>query len=231
MKKVFIYFMISLSFTHSKAQVFIPFSHWAERKNCTSGFCPILTIGSAALAGTAGMTQIVNTCVDDGSVIVNFPFDFYLNNTAYNNWYIGSNLYITAGAGSSVYSPLNASSPALPKFHFGSSDANYQKVYSKSGTNYIRVRYEGNSAYGTCSVNTIYEVTFYRTTLNYQYIQVVFGAHGNVGGPFGMANASTYYATATPIVANSSYVLYSTNGGVTWTILQGYSITGTGTTI
>ena len=72
MNNKFIYFLIALSFTQSKAQVFVPFSHWAERKNCTTGYCPILTVGSATLQGTGGMTQIVNTCVDDASIGVTF---------------------------------------------------------------------------------------------------------------------------------------------------------------
>lgn len=215
-----------------QAQVFVPFSHWAERKNCTSSYCPTLTLATATLQGTGGMTQIVSTCVDDSAILVTFPFDFFLNQTAYKSWYIGSNTYITAGAPSAVYASLGAANPPLPKFHLGAGDANYQLAYTRSGANYIRMRVEGNSAFGTCgSRNTVYEITFYRTTVNYQYVQIVFGAHGATAGPFGVANASTYYASTTPITANSSYVFYSTNGGITWTILPNYSITGAGTTI
>jgi hypothetical protein len=224
--------ILSLSLTIiCRAQVFVPFSHWTERNNCSTGYCPTLNVSAASLLGTAGMTQIVSTCIDDNSILVQFPFDFFLNQTAFTNWYIGSNTYITAGAGSAVYSGLSASVPALPKFHIGAGDGNYQAVYKISGTNYIRMRVEGNSAYGTCSVNTIYEITFYRPTVNYQYVQIVFGAHGRTNGQFGVANASTYYASNPTLTINSSYVFYSTNGGINWTILPNYSITGVGTTL
>lgn len=81
----------------------------------------------------------------------------------------------------------------------GSSDANYQRVYTKSGANYFRIRYEGNSPYNNCSSqNIIFEVTFFRPTINFQYIQVVFGPHIATSSPFGIANATAFYQTTTP---------------------------------
>lgn len=186
---------------------------------------------AATLQGTAGMTQIINACVDDGNILVTFPFDFFLNDIPYLDWYIGSNAYITAGTGSSVYTPLNAGSPPFSKFMVNANDGNYQAIYQKSGLNYVRVRFEGNSAYGTCNAkNTIYEITFYRTTVNYEYVQIVFGNQGVTNGQFAVGTDTTYYASTT-VTANSSYVFYSTNGGKKWTILPGYSITGAGTTL
>ena len=227
-----LFWLIFVLGTNLQAQVFIPFANWQSLKNCTATYCPTLSVTVATLQGTAGMTQVVNTCVDDGNTLVTFPFDFFLNDTAYRDWYFGSNAYVTAGAGSTVYTPLDATSPALPKFMVNANDGNYQKLYTKIGTNYVRVRLEGNSAYGTCnSINTIFEITYYRTTVNYQYVQIVFGNQGVTNGAFGIANTSTYYANTTPITANTSYVFYSYNGGKTWFILPNYSITGAGTTI
>lgn len=228
----FIFILIIIVSIQSSTQVFIPFSFWQRLENCSATYCPTLNPMSASLQGTAGMTQIIDSCIDDNSILVTLPWDFHIVNTPYRNWYIGSNTYITAGAGSSVYTPINASSPALPKFHLGAGDANYRRVYTISGTNYFRVRYEGNTAFGTCgSQNLFYEATFFRPTVNYQYVQVVFGTHGQTGRPFGVADTTTYYVSTTPITQNSSYVFYSHNGGTTWFLLPNYSITGTGTTL
>ena len=227
-----LFWLILLLGTNLQAQVFIPFANWQRLSNCTATYCPTLSPIVATLQGTAGTTQVVNTCVDDGNTLVTFPFDFFLGNTAYRDWYFGSNAYVTAGAGSSVYTPLDATSPALPKFMVNANDGNYQKLYTIIGTNYVRVRFEGNSAYAKCNaIDTIFEITYYRTTVNYQYVQIVFGAQGVTNGAFGIADASTYYANTTPITANTSYVFYSYNGGKTWFILPNYSITGAGTTI
>lgn len=215
-----------------QAQVFVPAGYWRGYSNCTTDYCPTLNPMNAALQGTGGSTQIVSTCIDDNFIGVTLPWDFHMGDVPFRNFFIGSNTYITAGTGSSLYSGLSASVPAFPKFHLGAGDANYQRVYRTNGANYYRVRYEGNSAYGTCgSVNTIYELTFFRPTVNYQYVQIVFGAHGGTGRPFGVASASAWYQTATPITANSSYVIYSTNGGNTWTLLPNYSISGAGTNL
>lgn len=225
-------FFISFFCFSSRAQIFIPYTYWQSLINCSSTYCPTLTALNATLQGTAGMTQVVNTCIDDDSIMVTFPFDFFLSNVLYRNWYFGSNAFITAGAGSAVYTPLNAGSPNLPKLMINANDNNYQKLYTITGTNYVRVRYEGNSAYATCnSIDTIFEVTFYRTTVNYQYVQIVFGSQGVTNGPFGVATATTYLANTTPITPNQSYVFYSYNGGNTWFILANYSITGTGTNL
>lgn len=225
---VMVFFLVSLK---AQAQVFVPYAFWQDLENCTSNYCPTLSPVAATLQGTAGMTQLVSTCVDDGFTAITFPFEIAINNTNYATWYFGSNAYITATAGSAIYSPINASSPALPKFMIDARDDNYQRLYSISGTNYIRVRYEGNSTYNTCSsINMIWEITFFRPTVNYQYVQVVFGTLNVTTGAFGVANASTFYAS-TSAAANSSFVLYSYNGGTTWFILPNYSITGAGTTL
>lgn len=231
MSKFFSFFIFLFLISSSQSQVFIPLSYYTERNNCTANYCPTLTPIVATAKGTAGMTQIVSSCVDDGFTQINLPFDVHMSDVNYNTWFIGSNTYLTAGTGSTQYSSLGASGPALPKFLFGGTDANYQKVYSISGTNYFRFRSEGNTPYSNCSaINVIYEVTIFRPTVNYQFVQVVFVSHGNLNAPFGAASASAYYATTTPF-AITSYVFYSYNGGNSWFLLTNYSITGAGTTL
>lgn len=218
-------------FNTSQSQVFIPFSYNQSLSNCTTSYCPTLTLVAATLQGTAGSTTVVNNvCTDDNFSTLTLPFEFAIAGANYKNYYVGSNGYITAGTGSTLYSGLGAAVPAFPKFMFGAEDRNYQYVYTKSGTNYFRTRVEGNNAYGTCSVNSIYELTFYRPTVNYLYVQVVFGVYAATSLQQQVASASAYYATQT-ITPNTSYVFWSYNGGKTWTILTGYSITGAGTTL
>lgn len=228
-KHFFGYTFIFLFVLQARAQVFIPFAFRQKLENCTATYCPTLNPVSAPLNGTTGMTQIVNTCVDDNFTAITLPFDFYINSTMFRNWFVGSNTYLTAGTGATDYSGLGATVPAFPKFLIGAGDHNHQKVYTKSGTNYYTVRSEGNSAYGTCNaINIIYEITFYRPTVNYQFVKVVFGTHGRTNGAFGVANNSTYYASNATLTQNSSYVFYSYNNGVVWFLLPNYSITGNG---
>jgi hypothetical protein len=215
------------------AQIFIPFGFYQRLVNCTPTYCPTLTPVSATLRGSTGMTQIVSANADDANLGVTLPFSFSLGGTGTTSWFLGSNTYITMGSGSSAYSALSASNPAIPKFHLGSADNSWQRVWTVSGTNYFRTRYEGTAATsGTPgSPNIVYEFTFFRPTTNYQFVQVVFGVHNQSSGQFGVANAATYYSSMTPITANSSYVMWSVAGGTSWNIIPNYSITGAGTNL
>lgn len=222
------------------AQIFIPHAFWQDLEPCKTAYCPIPNPVAATLQGTGGMTQVVNTVTcagsggagDDEFVQINLPFNFAINSLANIDWYLGSNTYITAGAGSTVYNSLSGSNPAIRKFHLGAADNSWKSVYTISGLNYFRIRYEGK-ANTNCSSGTdiIYEFTFYRPAgMISQYAVVVFGTHGRTGGQFGVASNSAYLLNNTgSLSANQSYLFTSNNSGVTWTSQAGWSISGTGT--
>lgn len=196
-------------------------------------YAPVVSDGNALMASAVGMNLVQNLSVDDSALAVTLPFGFYHAGTSYTNWYVGSNTYLTAGTGASTYSGLGGSTPPYPKFHLGSSDNSYQRVYTKAGTNSFTIRYEGtastNGAIG--SPNIVYEFTFYKPYSGIQYAQVVFGMHGRVTGPFGVASGAAYYANHTPIAVNSSYVFQSNTNGTSWTMTPNKKITGPGTSI
>lgn len=191
---------------------------------------PTLAANSTTLVGTDNMSLIRDANWDDGSIEFDIPFPFFISGTAFTKWFVGTNTYITAGTGTSVYSGLNASNPALPKFFLGSADNSIQRLYTISGNNFYRLRYEGNgSTSGTAGApGILFEFTFFKPTDNKQFIQLVFGAHNRFNGLFNIASASTFYASTSAITQNSSYVFESDLQGENWVIHPDSHIIGNG---
>ena len=136
---------------------------------------------SATLTDTAGWTQIQSVNADDASRQVSLGFNVSFNTTSYSSVYIGSNTYITFGSGSSNYSGLSASNPAIPGVHMCAADNSYQKVFYKlDNASTMRVRYEGNnSTSGTVGSPTIvYEAVFYS---GQSYFDVFMGSNSRCG--------------------------------------------------
>jgi hypothetical protein len=192
----------------------------------------ILTGTEAPLLGTAGTTdftgwdRIQNASVDDNSIeVTGWPFTFTIDSTGYTSAFVGSNSYITFGAGSGVFSSLSASNPNLRKIFFGAADNSYQRVFKKSdvaadGSSIMRIRYEGTAATtGTLgSPNIVVEFAFYQPRSNgAQWIELRIGNHSRTSGLFMIANQTTSYASAT-ITANSSWVFVGNSTGTSWTM-------------
>lgn len=156
------------------------------------------------VSGTAGNAQVALTWTAPSDLT--FPTSF--NGTSYNSVYIGSNTYITFGGGSSAYSGLSASNPALPGVHMCAADNSYQKVLYKTNTsvspNTLTVRYEGNnSTSGTVgSPGIVYEATFYA---NQSYFDVLIGTNNRcTAGTRLITNGSTQLS-AVSFTANSNW--------------------------
>lgn len=182
----------------------------------------------------SGWTGLQNVSADDASLSVALPFTWTINNTGYTSVFVGSNTYITFGNGSSEYSGLSASIPALNKIHLGSADNSYQRVSSFSVNtvfqSYVRIRYEGNGGTtGTVgSPGIVYEATFFNPSFfgGKNVVEVLVGNHNRTTGQFGVANTTTYYASGT-IAANQSYVFEGNSTGTSWTINTGFKVNGT----
>jgi len=199
----------------------------------------VLTVGTKApIFGTgpgvyppSGWTGAQNTSFDDAYIgPVPLPFTFYHSGVGYNSVYIGSNSYLTYGAGSNAFNSLSSSNPALPKYFLGSADNSYQRVsYIASGTDYFRNRYEGTaSTSGTVgNPNIVYEVTHFNPdmTSGNNVIEVLVGKHSRTIGLFGVANTTTYWTSGT-IAANQSYVFVGSATGNNHTIYSGYYMSG-----
>lgn len=200
----------------------------------------VLTLGTKApVFGTGpgtypptSWTGLQNVSADDAYIgPVLLPFTFYHSGVGYNSVYIGSNSYLTYGAGSNNYSGLSSSNPALPKYFLGSADNSYQRVsYYSFNADYFRIRYEGTS--GTSGTvgnpNIVYEVTHFNPnkTNGNNVIEVLVGKHGRTTGLFGSANTTNYWASGT-IAANQSYVFVGSATGNNHTIYSGYYMSGT----
>lgn len=192
---------------------------------------PTLGAGGSSPYPATGWTSVQNSSVDDGFQPVSIVSNLLFDNVNYLTVYVGSNTYITMSGGSSNYSSLSASNPYLPKFMLGAADNSYQRVeYISSGTDYTRVRYEGNgSTSGTPgSPGIVYEATFFNSTLaNFPTVEVLVGNHNRTGPGIIIATASTALATGT-LSANQSYVFQANATGTTWTIYTGSYMAGTG---
>ena len=200
--------------------------------NVTSGTkAPVYGTGPGAYPPSS-WTGLINLSADDAYTIVpNFPFTFYHSGVASANVYVGSNAYLTYGGGSNVFNGLSSSNPALPKYFLGASDNSYQRVsYFTSGTNYVRLRFEGTaSTSGTIgNPNIVYEVTHFNPALfsGNNVIEVLVGKHSRTAGLFGAANNTTFYVSST-IAANQSYVFVGSATGNNHTLYTGYYISGT----
>jgi hypothetical protein len=88
-------------------------------------------------------TQVVSQSVDDGSVQIAFPFSINFLGQNYSSVFIGSNTYLTFGAGSSIFSGISPSNPALPGIHLCARDNSYQKVMWRENQerSIVRIRY------------------------------------------------------------------------------------------
>ncbi len=104
----------------------------------TGAIVPRQTLdGGNAAAATwppTGWTSIQNGSVDDGFLTQALNNNILFNNISQNTAYIGSNMYITFGAGSSLYSALSSTNPALDKIMMNSGDRSYQRVAYKNGS-------------------------------------------------------------------------------------------------
>ena len=88
---------------------------------------PSLGASSVGSRPPTNWTSIQNGSVDDNFVSVTIsPTTFF--GTSRTTAYIGSNAYITFGAGSALYSGLSATVPAVDKFMFNAADRSYQRV-------------------------------------------------------------------------------------------------------
>ncbi len=183
-------------------------------------------------------TSIVSASADDTSTSVSLPFTWTYNNTGYTAFFPNSNFYITFGGGSSQFSGLSASSPALNKIYFAGADNSWQRVSSfTSGTDYKRLRYEGTAATSGSpgSPNMVYELTFFNPALtgNVPWLELLVGTQARVGGISGLYSSSailtggSFIASNSNVAANQSYVMIGNSIGTSWTVYTGYSVGNT----
>jgi hypothetical protein len=97
-------------------------------ENGTSGFNYIITKDySASISYPLGVTFLGG--VDDGYYTVPVGWNVNFLGTSYSKVYIGTNQYVTFGAGSTEYAGLNYATPPYPKIMMGSGDHSVQRIW------------------------------------------------------------------------------------------------------
>ena len=153
-----------------------------------------VTVVTESTAATASVSSITNTLSstggwassttptvgtnDDGYWNLALPFPISYLGTTYNETYLGTNFYVTFGAGSTEWVTVNQSSPNLPKIMWSAMDNSVQRIYyTTQGTTPNRtfnVRMEGTAGtYGVLGSPTmICEYVFYEATPDQIDLQV-----------------------------------------------------------
>lgn len=136
---------------------------------------------SNVLLGAAALTQSTTPTVgtdDDGYWDLDLPFSISYLGQTYNKVYLGTNSYITFGAGSAEYA-VTVSAPNLPKILITASDTKTKRIYygteGSAPNRTFRIRYEGFISYQANSMSepgTIYEVIFYENSPSTIDVQV-----------------------------------------------------------
>ena len=98
---------------------------------------------SSDLTGLTASTSPDTGGNDDGYWEIGCPWDIEYLGTNYSNVYIGTNMYLTFGAGSTTFSSISATNPAIPKIMVGGADNSIQRIYT--GTFDTNVAKAGNS--------------------------------------------------------------------------------------
>lgn len=127
-----------------------------------------------SIQGQSGLTNIGFPTFgnsDDGYWEIILPFNISFLSQTYDRVYVGTNTYITFGAGSVAYERLGTTVPNLPKIMISAADNSCQRlftgVFGAAGSRIFRIRYEGTANHtGQEIPNMIYEATFYENANN-----------------------------------------------------------------
>ena len=185
-----------------------------------------------------GWTSLVSATNDDASIDVTLPFTWRYNSVGYTTVSPNSNYYITFGTGSTVFNGLANNNPNLNKIFFAGTDNSWQRVSRiTSGTDYLRIRWEGSSSTGGVvgNPNMVYELTFFNpaNTGNVSVFELLVGVQNraNVAGIISgiCSNTALLASLATGnrgVAQYQSYVGVGDANGATWTVHTGYHIQG-----
>lgn len=180
-----------------------------------------LTASTPSAPGAIAFTGIA----DDGYWTVPIPFNINFLGTGYATAYVGTNSYVTFGAGSTNYSALGASNPPNPKIMISANDNSAQRIYygteGASPNRTFRIRYEGTAAISGVlgSPNMLWELTFYENATS--QIDVQIGT--NIRGALPAGTPRTFYdvkfsgtSAATPCATGLLATVLQTHRDWTW---------------
>jgi hypothetical protein len=198
--------LVNLSAAESYTVTFLTVIDVSGVSNPSFATAMSLTVVTDSHSATANVTTITNTLLgaasltssttptvgnnDDGYWTLALPFSIEYLGTTYSTIYVSTNHYVTFGAGSTVWSGLNATTPNLPKIMWSCADNSVQRIYyGVEGTapnRTYRVRVEGAaSTAGTLgSPSMVNEYVFYEATPDQIDLQVGANGRKTVGSGF-----------------------------------------------
>lgn len=187
-------------------------------------------LGSSITTTTpAGWTQIFSGTNDDTPIQITLPFAFPYNGVSYTDFWLSPNGYITFGSGSSVYSNLSATNPALPKIFINATDDSMQKVLVRATDNTYRVRVEGNTSASNTGTNyRIWEVAFFRPSFadDFSVFEVRMGDSPDNTGLFNVYSATALLTTdPAPIPAPNQSWIFVSEDSTEWFLVPAFSAT------
>jgi hypothetical protein len=144
-------------------------------------------LGAASL--TASTTPTVGSN-DDGYWTLPLPFAITYLGTTHTTLYPSTNFYLTFGGGSTVWSGVSITNPALPKIMWCAKDNSVQRIYygteGVAPNRRFRIRQEGTSSTGGTvgSPSMVCEWTFYENAPSQIDLQVGVNSAKTTGGGF-----------------------------------------------
>lgn len=185
-----------------------------QPENTTISFSMLCTITQASGAATAAVVSIGSSLLgaaslassltptvgnnDDGYWTLPLPFSINYLGVSYNTIYPSTNFYQTFGNGSTVWSGVSISNPALPKIMWCAKDNSVQRIYygteGVAPNRTFRVRQEGTaSVSGTVGSPTmVCEWVFYEAFPDRIDLQTGVNAAKQVGGSFSTAQLNAW---------------------------------------
>lgn len=165
------------------------------------------------LLGREGLSLLSGGLADDAAFALgDIGFSFELGGLNFqSNIYVGSNSYVTFGAGATDYSSLGPGKPGRGLL-VSAADRSSSAVYAGAVEDGWRIRYEGNS--GTAATNPqthVWELTLYRDNT----MVLVLGAI-TAGGTSMLSDGSTALVNYTP-VSGMAYLFQKDSAGA-WSI-------------
>ena len=145
-------------------------------------------LGAASLTASTAPTGAGNN--DDGYWTLPLPFSISYLGTSYSTLYPSTNFYLTFGNGSTVWSGVSVSNPALPKIMWCAKDNSVQRIYygteGVAPNRTFRVRQEGTSTTsGTVGSPTmVCEWIFYEAFPSRIDLQTGINSSKTTGGGF-----------------------------------------------
>lgn len=118
------------------------FNDYVEIENNILGATAMDRIFIDPVLGTASETYQFQ--FDDVFFTVGLPFQISFMGVSYSTVYVGSNSYITFGAGYANSGGYTKNNPSLPGIFIGAFDRSCQKLYTKTTANQFVIRYEGS---------------------------------------------------------------------------------------